>query len=322
MSGSTTIGGIDVLSIGETMVMVTPETGGRLRPDGTFLLRPGGAESNVARHLALLGHHAAWAGALGADPLGDIVLDDLRTAGVDVDAVVRDPERPTAVYFKDPSETGTRVFYYRTGSAASAIGPQLLSRWTAAVPRVVHVSGITAALSRSARTLIDDVVIGRAFGRATVSFDVNHRPALWDGDAASELLRIARASDVVFVGLDEAETLWGAAAPEDVRALLPEPAHLVVKDGAVAAYEFDETMHRVPAIRVPVVDVVGAGDAFAAGWLSGYLAVEPPETRLAMGHAVASRVVMSPSDAAEIPTAAVLRAEASARVQTTPGALA
>jgi 2-dehydro-3-deoxygluconokinase len=302
--------GVDLLAIGETMVMVTPESGSRLVADSRYLLHPGGAESNVAAHLARMGHRAAWGSAVGDDPLGEIVVQSLREAGVETATVHRDPARQTAVYFKDPTTDGTRVFYYRRGSAASALGVGSLPPWVALAPRVVHLSGITPALSDSCRELARSVIHDRALGDAVVSFDVNHRAALWGGEAPDELLDLARASDIVFVGLDEAELLWGAQSAEEVRTLVPSPGALIVKDGPreVVSFVGGEST-REPARRVPVVDVVGAGDAFAAGWLSGYLDGRAPRTRLRMGHYVASRVVMSPSDAAPLPSAVEIARE-------------
>lgn len=291
---------MEVLTVGETMVMVTPEAGGRLASGGRFLLRPGGAESNVAALLARLGHKAAWASALGTDPLGDLIVGELDRHGVDVSLVRRDEIRPTAVYFKDPTPQGTRVYYYRAGSAAAAITPADVERWTAARPRLVHVSGITAALSEQAR----DATRALIARPGLVSFDVNHRAQLWSGDAPEVLLGLAQDSDIVFVGRDEAETLWGTATAESVRELLDRPRYLVVKDAAVEAVSFTPTgVHRVPSAKVAVVDAVGAGDAFAAGWLSGFLDDRDEPARLRLGHYAAARVLESPTDFAELPPA-------------------
>jgi 2-dehydro-3-deoxygluconokinase len=307
---------LELLAIGETMVMVSP-TAGRLTTDGTYLLRPGGAESNVAAHLARMGHQAGWASILGTDPLGDIIIDTLTADGVDTTSVARDPGRPTAVYFKDPTTTGTAVYYYRTGSAASLMSPGELPGWTARSPRVVHLSGITPALSGSCRDLVRSIINERPFGRSLISFDVNHRASLWNGEAAAELLELARASDVVFVGRDEAESIWETTSAESVRDLMPEPLYLIVKDSAQEAVSFTpEGVFREPARTVDVVDVVGAGDGFAAGWLSGMLQGTSQPVRLRMGHGVASRVVQSPTDSADLPLAAQLAAEASALTST------
>ncbi|MDP9936803.1 2-dehydro-3-deoxygluconokinase [Paenarthrobacter nicotinovorans] len=310
---------LELLAIGETMVMVSPITG-RLTADGTYLLQPGGAESNVAAHLARVGHRAGWASVLGSDPLGDIVLEALNTDGVDTESVARDPERPTAVYFKDPTSTGTTVYYYRSGSAASGMSRLDAQRWAARKPGIVHLSGITPALSDSCRDMVRHIVHERPFGDAVICFDINHRASLWNGEAADELLSLARSSDIVFVGRDEAESIWETSTAESVRALVPEPPHLIVKDGSHEAVSFTpDGLFREPARAVDVVDVVGAGDGFAAGWLSGMLQGQGEAVRLRMGHGVASRVVQSPTDGAELPSAADLAAEASSLTSTLSG---
>ncbi|MEV7422173.1 sugar kinase [Streptomyces sp. NPDC091212] len=296
---------LDLLAIGETMVMVTPSHGGGLTTDNTFVLRPGGAESNVAALMARLGHTTAWAGAVGADPFGELITGTLRGQGVDVGLVRRDAVRPTAVYFKHPTDEGTQVFYYRTGSAATAMHTGDIAAWRTRPARLTHLSGITAAISGQSLDLVRHLVRDRPLGPAPLSFDVNHRPVLWGpGRGPAELLDLARRSDIVFVGRDEAQALWGTSDARSVRDLLPEPAHLVVKDAAVEAVAFTpDGLFRAPARKVEVVDAVGAGDAFAAGWLSGLLDGRDQETRLRLGHYAASQVLMSSSDHADLPPA-------------------
>jgi 2-dehydro-3-deoxygluconokinase len=301
---------LDALCIGETMVMVTPTAGARLDADSSFLLRAGGAESNVAMYLADLGHRSAWMSGLGNDPLGALVLSEVAATGVDVSLVEVVPGRPTGVYFKDPAPEGTAVYYYRRGSAASAMGPDLLLRRPAAAARVVHTSGITAALSESCRNLVRHLLTERPLATATMSFDVNYRSGLWSiEEAGPELLHLARSADVVFVGLDEAAALWNTTSAADVRELLPEPAVVVVKDGSVEAVAFhDGHVERVPALRVPVVEPVGAGDAFAAGWLSGMLRGIGQTARLRLGHLAAGAALSSTGDHAPLPPPDVLAA--------------
>lgn len=304
----------DALTIGETMVMVTPQEGGRLDADSTFVLRPGGAESNVAALLAELGHPTHWAGALGTDRLGELVTTVLAGHGVDTSLVRRDPQRPTAVYFKDPTPHGTEVVYYRTDSAAAGMSTADLAAWTRLSPRVVHLSGILPALSPGCAELARHIVFDRPWGDTPVSFDVNYRTVLWQraGDghrdpgerAAHTLLDLAQRSDIVFVGRDEAAALWGTTDAESVRALVDRPDHLIVKDAAIEAVAFVGTSTvRVPSRRIHVVDPVGAGDAFAAGWLSGWLHGRHETLRLRLGHHVAAQVLASASDLATLPPA-------------------
>lgn len=287
------------LALGETMALVTPAHAQPLADADEVRLDIGGAESNVAMHAAALGVPSAWIGAVGDDALGRRVLRAIAAAGVDTRWAHVDPAAPTGVYFKDP---GHGVLYYRRGSAASRMGPESVAGIPLEQAAVVHVSGITPALSDSCAALIDAVVDRVGASAALLSFDVNHRAALWaPGAAGPALLASARRADVVLVGLDEAHALWGCDAPAAVRALLPEPQTLVVKDGDVGATEFDrdgaqdrETF--VPAIPTAVVEAVGAGDAFAAGYLAALLRGRPAPERLRAGHERAHLVLQSTSD--------------------------
>jgi 2-dehydro-3-deoxygluconokinase len=279
------------------MAVLTPAAGGPLTADARLRVDAGGAESNVACGLARLGHRAAWLGRVGDDPLGRIVTGAVAAHGVDTGAVEIDPERPTGLYLKDPRPEGTGVHYYRAGSAASAMGPGLAGAAVVGRARLLHLSGITPALSASCAALVDRL-LDRSPGRPPVSFDVNHRPALWPAEAAARaLLPLARRADVVLVGRDEAEALWGTAAPDDVRALLPEVGCLVVKDADIGAtcYEGGDRTF-VPALPVDVAEPVGAGDAFAAGFLSGLLEGRPPRDRLRLGHITAAATLRSTAD--------------------------
>jgi len=288
-----------VLAIGETMGLLAPDPVVPLEQAATLRLDIGGAESNVASHLVHLGVRAAWAGAVGDDAIGRRLLSTLRERGVDTRWVSTDPSAPTGVYFKDPRPDGTRVVYYRSGSAASRLGAEFARTLPLAEADLVHLTGITGALSASCRALVDAVIDGRrALGRR-LSYDVNHRPALWSSldEAARRLRDEASHCDIVFVGLDEAERLWGAETADDVRALLPEPSVLVVKDGGRAAYAYERGARFVaPTTPVEVVEPVGAGDAFAAGYLAVVLAGGPAGEALRSGHERARAALASPGD--------------------------
>jgi len=288
----------DVVAIGETMVQLVPQ-GERLVDADAVRIGIGGAESNTASYLAAAGHSVAWVSAVGDDPFGQRMLREISAYGVDVSRVLIDRNAPTAVYFKDPTPTGTTVYYYRRGSAAAALTAATADLPDLSKVRVVHMSGITIALSPGCAELVSHVRgLAKAAG-ALFSFDVNYRPALWSVDeAAPALLAQARASDLVFVGLDEANVLWGCETPEQVRDLLPNP-ELVVKDGDVGATSFDrDGAAFVPARAVDVVEPVGAGDAFAAGYLHGLLGGASAAERLESGHAFAGVALRSLHDVA------------------------
>ena len=288
-----------MITLGETMALITPAHAEPLRVAREVRLLIGGAESNVAMHAAQLGVPTAWVSALGDDALGARVRDEVAGRGVDTRWVTMDPNAPTGVYFKDP---GHGVLYYRRGSAAARMSPASVAGVPLEHAEVVHLSGITPALSASCAALIDTVIDRVALGPGVLAFDVNHRAALWaPGAAASALLPLARRADLVFVGLDEAECLWHTATADDVRALLPEPTTLVVKDGDVGATEYRRAAgadHRTfaPAIPTEVVEAVGAGDAFAAGYLAALLQGADAAARLQGGHQRAHLVLQSTSD--------------------------
>lgn len=295
---------MDVVAFGETMAMLAPKSD--LRAGGACAIHVGGAESNVVSHLARLGFETAWVSAVGDDLFGRLVVDDVRAAGVDVAGVRIDPEHRTGLYVKETHDGRTTVRYYRDGSAAADLGRDDVARIASSQPRIVLVSGISAAISASAAEALDAIVRERAVPGAQVVFDVNHRPSLWRAGAASTLRGLARASDVVLVGRDEAAQLWGTSSADDVRSLLPEPT-LVVKDGGVEAVAFSGgNRWAVATVPVPVIEPVGAGDAFAGGWLAGALAQLDHPARLQLGHAVAARVLGAASDTVSLPGLDVL----------------
>ncbi|MFG3659947.1 sugar kinase [Streptomyces sp. NPDC047706] len=324
---------VDVVALGESMVAFLPTRPGRLADVPSFDRGIGGAESNVACVLAAAGHPARWVSSVGADGFGDHLVEAIGGYGVDVSAVRRDPARSTGVYFRtagDRAGDGHEVAYYRAGSAASAMTVTDVDMAAVRAGRILHLSGITAALSPGCLGLMRELT-GPAAGRPAVSFDVNHRPGLWqDAGGARVLLELARDADIVFVGEDEAEAAWGVTGgPGAIRELLDEPATLVVKQGAAGATVFERepesggrpaggrglpvagspappgpgrpvrVAERAP--RVDVVAPVGAGDAFAAGFLSGTLRRLPLRDRLRHGHLWAAAALTVAGDLAAPP---------------------
>jgi 2-dehydro-3-deoxygluconokinase len=344
---------VDVVALGESMVAFLPSRPGRLADVPSFERAIGGAESNVACALAAAGHSTRWVSRVGADGFGDHLVETIAGHGVDVRPVRRDPARPTGVYFRtagDRAGDGHEVAYYRAGSAASAMAPDSVDLTAARAGRVLHLSGITAALSGDCLELLRELTAPRP-GRPLVSFDVNHRAGLWrDPDGPRVLLELARCADLVFVGDDEAEQAWGVTGgPAAVREALPEPDVLVVKQGSRGATVFGAHRPRTatapgasargatsrtpamppgvfePAPRVTVVSTTGAGDAFAAGFLSATLRQLPVRQRLRHGHLMAAAALTVPGDLAAPPARdhadrlAVLDAPAWGRLRLGPG---
>ncbi|WP_226531605.1 sugar kinase [Microbacterium paraoxydans] len=287
----------EIVCVGESMVLITPTDAG-LADASQASLGLAGAEANVSVGVAATGHRAVWASRLGADPMGDRIASELDRRGVEL-WVERDDASPTGVMFKDPGVETSTVYYYRRGSAASLMEPGFLAPSRLAGVRIVHTTGITPALSASCREMTDRLFVDARAAGALVSFDVNDRRQLWDReDAAATLARLADAADIAFVGRDEAERIWGTVSPAEIRAFLPDCGLLVVKDGDVGAtaFEGDAEPVFVPAPVVEVVEPVGAGDAFASGFLSATLDGDDLAACLSAGHAAAARVLTIAAD--------------------------
>jgi 2-dehydro-3-deoxygluconokinase len=206
--------------------------------------------------------------------------------------------------FKDPGVESSSVYYYRRGSAASRMEAGFLTPERLAGVRIVHTTGITPALSASCREMVDRLFADARTAGALVSFDMNDRRPLWSReDAAETLARLADAADITFVGRDEAERIWGTVSPAEIRAFLPNCALLIVKDGDVGATAFDGDAEPVfvPAPVVDVVEPVGAGDAFASGFLAATLDGADLAARLSAGHAAAERVLTIAADLPPLP---------------------
>jgi 2-dehydro-3-deoxygluconokinase len=282
----------EVVCLGESMALFVPAQAGPVHEARNWTLSVGGAESNVACYLARTGLHSRWIGTLGQDSLGRAVRERIGGFGVDVSDVRLDPVRPTGLYVKEASADGSPARYYRRGSAAAGMGPELLESLDLSHTSLIHVSGITAALSPSCLDLLRAVLALPI----TVSFDLNWRPALWTELDRGVLRELADAADIVFVGDDEAELVWGTGDPAAIRELLPHPSEIVVKHGARGASSGPAFE---PALTVDVVEPVGAGDAFAAGYLAGTLAGEPVQRRLRRGHLTAASVLLTAEDLGE-----------------------
>ncbi|GAB3602997.1 sugar kinase [Microbacterium aureliae] len=295
---------VEVLCVGECLAVVYPITDIASADEPARLaVHTGGAEGNVALHLAAQGISVAWTSRVGADPFGRMVLAHLARGGVDVSNVLVDPRHVTGMYVKDVRPDGTSVMhYYRSNSAASHMGAADVARFPLDRTQWVHVSGITPAISRDAAAMVEALIADCRIRGVSVSFDVNFRPRLWPvEDAAPHLLELARRADVVFVGRDEAAELWGATQAADVFDLIAEAPIVVVKDGDVGASEIDRrgptaesTFVATPTAEV--VEVIGAGDAFAGGYLAGLLRGEDAAHRLRRGHAAAAWTIGSWDD--------------------------
>ena len=296
----------DVLAVGESMLTLYRDP--RTVADA-FAWDVCGAESNAARYCAALGLTSGWVSRLGTGMAGSLVHDAVAGSGVDTSLVEFCADAPTGLMLRDSPEHGQRVEYYRKGSAASLMSPEAVPVKACLNARAVHLTGITPALSEGCRRLVEALL--SAPSDALRSFDLNWRPALWpDGPPRDLFLEMANLADIVFVGLDEASEVWGFSDPAQVRSALGQPRIVVVKDGAVGVHTFAAgEAHFEPALSGPILGPRGAGDAFAAGFLCGYLS-HPTDLRRCqrLGHVVAMSAMTSELDVGPLPDAAAIDA--------------
>lgn len=297
----------DVLCIGESMVLFGTDEGS-LVDSPTARLYVAGAEANVATGLAHLGERVEWFGRVGDDPFGARIRNSLVERGIESPSVITDPGHGTGLYFKEWVGGRSEVFYYRANSAAAQLSAAELDTLQLSERRLCHVSGITPALSPQCDEAMGALLLGETTNRPTISFDVNYRAKLWDvATAAPRILELARGADIVIVGRDEAEVLWGTATAAEIRALFPDAPVVVIKDADIGATSFiGEQSYFVPALSVEVVEPIGAGDAFAAGFLSAWLAGTDPIACLRLGHVMAAHVLGSIGDTPVLPDRAAL----------------
>lgn len=266
---------IDIVTIGETMVLFYPFENRSLKYTSLFSKTIAGAESNVAIGLSRLGKNTRWIGRLGQDPFGDMIVSALTSENIELSKVTRDESAPTSVFFKDMSIVGDpEVFYYRKGSASSKWGVNHVQKDWFADARILHMSGITPALGANTLAFTRECMeVAKSLG-LTISLDPNIRYKLWDEENAREaLLSLVPLCDIFLPGMEEAQFLLGEKpveqlAKEFINLGATTVAIKLGEDGAFGMQEDDYT-YTVPGEKVTnIVDTVGAGDAFATGFLS------------------------------------------------------
>ena len=272
----------DLLTLGETMVSL--RTARPMRLGGDAHLSIAGSESNVAIGVARLGHEAVWLGAVGNDEPGRLIQRTLRAEGVDTSWLRFAEESFTGfIAFDQPSHDITRVSYHRRGSAGSTLtADECIAAIDTTQPRLLHVTGITPALSGTTRAATLAAVRTASAAGSQVSLDVNYRARLWSRSEATTVLReLLPYVQTVFASDDELTLLTDAEEP--VTQLLTQSSvdQVIVTAGGKGAWAhtYDGVIHR-PAIPVTVVDSIGAGDAFVSGYLSAMLDNLPIEACL------------------------------------------
>lgn len=269
----------DVTTLGEIMLRLSVPPGSRLETATQLDMRPGGAEANLAALLARLGRRTAWVGGLPDNALGRLAANHLRMAGVDLGGVRWCGEGRMGAYFVEFASPPRpiQVIYDRANSCATQLTPDTIN-WEALLSsHLLHLTGITPALSPSCRSIVSEAVERAEQAGVAVSFDVNYRQKLWSAqEATAALTPLLRRADLLFCGHGDAQRLFHCTGdPTSALRQLAEQTSaevVVMSVGAAGALAWHGgQVLQVDAVPVAIVDRLGAGDALAAGVLDGWL---------------------------------------------------
>lgn len=283
----------DVVTLGETMVRLTPPALRLLEQSSTLDVEVGGTESNVMIGLSRLGRRTLWLSRLTANPMGYLIAQALAAHGVDTSHILWTEDDRVGLMFYEPGRLprGGRVIYDRRDSAISRMRPEDLPEdlFQPDVAQLFHTTGITLALSPSLTAVAHKARTRAKAAGWRLSFDFNYRQYLWDPATAREGCNAyAEHADLLFIPRGDACTLfeldpsWPAERIMDVLITQYPHATLALTLGAAGALGYEpggEMVHQA-AFPAEEVERLGGGDAFAAGFLDIYLTEPATPTRL------------------------------------------
>lgn len=274
----------DVVSFGETMLRLSAPGGVRLEEADMMHIYVAGTESNTLACLARLSLKASWISALPENPLGRRVATELRRSSVDTTHVLwTESNSRLGIFYAEeaPDPLGLQVYYDRAGSAVALLDPALVNYSVVDEARLLHLTGITPALSSRAREVFTRLLLKARDKSIPLSFDVNYRSKLWSAhDAALGIEEACRQANLLFCTRADAAELWGFTGnPESVLRQMAQRftgnrnhKTLVLTLGSAGAAQLqDDTYSAEPAFPTQGTVRFGSGDAFAAGYIYAYL---------------------------------------------------
>lgn len=288
---------MDVITIGDAMIAMCPREKGPIMFCDAFKRKVGGAELNVAIGCARLGLKSGWISRLGNDEFGKYILKTARGEDIDTSQVNLVDEYQTSVYFREVlSDGSSRSFYYREKSPTSTMTYEDLNEEYFKAAKILHITGVFPSISRNNQDIILEAVKLAKKNNLTISFDPNIRLKMWTREEAKSYIeKILPDVDILLIGDEEIEILLGETTIED--AIKTFHAYgiekVIVKKGSKGAVGSDgENIYEVEAIKPKaLVDTVGAGDGFAAGFLTALCKGQAFEDCVKFGNAVGSLVV-------------------------------
>ena len=302
------IDNVEVVTLGECMALVYPDQPVSLVESKQLILDIAGAESNFSIALSRLGHSIRFISRLGADPFGERIRQILNKEGVVLDSLTIDQESPTGLFFREWLPDGQRrVYYYRKLSAASKLSPGDINQGMFDGGKILHLTGITPALSHDCLNACLKAIEIAKQNNLKISFDPNYRSNLWDpGTARNSLIPFIEISDFLLLGHEDAFSLFGEYTEEEIIKKIRRigPKMIILKRGERGALALvdDELIESEPIKVENVVDPVGAGDGFDAGFIAGILRGWDISSSLNLGARVGASAVSVIGDYEGYPT--------------------
>lgn len=257
---------VDILSIGEPLLEFNADTDGALESAGSFGVGYGGDTSNFAVAARRAGARSGYLTRIGDDAFGNALVELWRREGVDTSGVVREAGGRTGIYFIARSPSGNAFTYYRADSPASRLTPADVPAELVAGARLLHVTGITQAISTSACDAAFHAMEVAREHDTLISYDPNHRAALWPtARSRAVVMSSIEQCDIALPNLEEGRLLTGLDDPRDVLAAFVSrgPRIVALKMGSDGVLVGDDgSVTRVPAHPAIAVDASGAGDTF------------------------------------------------------------
>jgi 2-dehydro-3-deoxygluconokinase len=279
----------EVITFGEAMIRLSPPNYRRLEQTASLDVQVGGAELNTAVGVARLGHSSAWVSRLTDNPLGRLIANQAREAGVSTDHVVWTRDDRVGLYFLEfgAAPRASSVLYDRKGAAIAGIKPGMVP-WERVFAGVkwFHVTGITPALSGSATETTREALQAARKAGVSTSIDLNYRAKLWSqAEAGRVMTDLMGFCDVLITTEEDTERVFGIKGKdyEEVAALTAKQFPLksvaitlrenplVWKNSWTAIAWQEGKLYRTRTYEVEIVDRLGAGDSFAAGLIHGLL---------------------------------------------------
>jgi 2-dehydro-3-deoxygluconokinase len=304
----------DVVTFGEAMIRLSPPNFQRLEQAGSLDLNAGGAELNVAVGVTRFGMKSAWISKLPKNSLGYLIKNRAQEFGVDCSHIVWSDKGRAGLYFLEfgASPRASSVLYDRAGSAISMVQPGEID-WAKVFTgsKHFHVSGITPALSASASEVTVEALKEAKKAGCTVSYDLNYRKKLWSPAEAKKIQEPMMANvDILITTEEDTNVVFGIKEKDYetvteklaqtfkfkvVAITLREDLSVWRNNWTAIAYQ-DGKIFRDRTYEVEIVDRVGAGDSFTAGFLYGWLKEKDIQKGVQYGNAFAALKHTLPGD--------------------------